>query len=472
METIKDAPLRLVVIGGGFTGATLVVHAIAATRRALAVTVIEPAAEVGRGTAYGTDDQAHRINVPSDIMTIRKDNPGEATSWCLARGILPDPESDDGTGQYYIPRRVYGSFIIDVLRQTVADAGPRVRYRHVEDAATRVVRADGSWQVTTAGGETVPADLVAFCFGHAAPAAPCAISDTVARQEKFVANPWAKDAFAAIEADDDVLIVGTGLTMADVVMSLRTTGRDGPITAISRRALLPRPQGLFLSKIGRTIDLFGGENPPRTALGLLRLMRRLVRESDPELGWQPIVDQLRAVLPDVWNGLPIREQRQVLRRLLPYWDVHRFRIAPTISAALDRERESGRLAIAKAGLAALSFKAEDGRFTATLKAGGGMIEQHQFDAVVLCTGPDRNLANHALVSALLADGVAALDGLGLGLAVDRSSRILDMAGQPTKGLFAFGPITRPSFGEMTGAPDIAAHIEATIHHLFHDHPAH
>ena len=32
-------------------------------------------------------------------------------------------------------------------------------------------------------------------------------------------------------------------------------------------------------------------------------------------------------------------------------------------------------------------------------------------------------------------------------------------------MFAFGPITRGSFGEMTGAPDIAKQIEIATPHL-------
>lgn len=30
------------------------------------------------------------------------------------------------------------------------------------------------------------------------------------------------------------------------------------------------------------------------------------------------------------------------------------------------------------------------------------------------------------------------------------------------GLFAYGPITRGTFGEMTGAPDIAQHLEQVM----------
>ena len=96
---------------------------------------------------------------------------------------------------------------------------------------------------------------------------------------------------------------------------------------------------------------------------------------------------------------------------------------------------------------------------AILRGPGGREEARVFDAVVLCTGPEKNLRNNPLVAALLGAGLARLDDTGLGLAVDRTSRVLGADGRAAPGLFAFGPMTRGSFGEMTGAPDIARHVE-------------
>ncbi|WP_201404484.1 FAD/NAD(P)-binding protein [Kaistia sp. 32K] len=460
MNGRKGSPTRLVVIGGGFTGAALAIHAIRASQDDMEITIIEPAAELGRGTAYGTDDPAHRINVPSDRMTLTKDDPEGATRWLFDQGILPDAGSDDGEGRYYVPRRSYGAFIAASLRSEIEQAGGRITFRHVRDSANAVIRGDGAWRISTEAHGELSADLVALSFGHAAPSAPCPIEADVAKNPKFVPNPWAADALAAIGEQDSILIVGTGLTMADVVMSLRATGRNGPITAISRRGLVPGAHGLFRSDV----DLFEGAPPPRTALGLLRAIRRRVRDTEAEMGWQPVVDSLRAQLPDIWNGLPAAEQRRVLSRLLPYWDVHRFRIAPQISAALERDRAAGGLSIEKAGLSGL---APDGDgLKARLKRKGGPAEERSFDAVVLCTGPDKNVAANPLVAALLAQKLACLDPAGLGLRVDRSSRVLDPNDQVTPGLFAFGPMTRGSFGEMTGAPDIASHIERIAGDLF------
>ena len=450
------SPLRLALVGGGFTGAVLAMNAIRATRRPLIVTVIEPAAELGRGIAYGTDDPAHRINVPSDRMSLFKDEPLQATNWLRAQGLLEDPACHDGQGHFYVPRAAYGDFVRSALEGVLDRAGRRVHFAHRQTIATDLSRNGPAWSVATQDGEPVQADVVALCFGHAVPSLPCRIASDVHAHPKFVPDPWAKEAHAAVAASDSVLIVGTGLTMADVVVSLIERGHRGPITAISRRGLLPRSHGAFRSDY----DLFEDRPVPRTASGLLRLVRERIRRDGEAQGWQPIVDALRFKLPLAWGGLPAGEKRKVLRRLLPIWDVHRFRIAPQVHAALQDVQRLGQLDVERASVAHLTRAG--GRFAARLKRPGHGIDDRCFDAVILCTGPEKDPHRNPLAARLLTSGLARLDEAGLGLAVDATSRVLDQASQPWPSLLAFGPMTRGTFGEMTGAPDIAAHIERVV----------
>ncbi|MFB0488572.1 putative NAD(P)/FAD-binding protein YdhS [Methylobacterium sp. OAE515] len=442
--------LRLVIVGGGFTGAALAIHAMRAAAGPLDIVVLEPRAELGRGVAYGTADRNHRINVPSDRMDVAAAESGAATAWFRAQGLLPE-----GEAARYLPRAAYGAYVGDLLARTGATAGDRVRLRHLRMAATAVRPQNGAWMVDTDTGERIAADRVALCFGHAVPALPCRFGPGVAASRRFVPDPWAIDALAAIEPGASVLVVGTGLTMADVVTSLRAGGHRGAITAVSRRGLLPRAHGVFLT----SLDVLGPDRP-RTAIDLLRLLRRQVAAADPALGWQPVLDSFRKVLPDVWNALPAAEQRRIVRRLLPFWEVHRFRIAPQIAAGLAQAGAEGQLSVRRASVIGLALAA-DGRLEAELRAGSA-TERRRFDAVVLCTGPERDVSRNPLVAALLADGTARLDAVGLGLAVDRRSRVLGAAGVPQPGLYAFGPMTRGSFGEMSGATDIAHHIEAVV----------
>ena len=59
-------------------------------------------------------------------------------------------------------------------------------------------------------------------------------------QGAIVGNPWDEKALANLDPNADMLVLGTGLTMVDTVISLLDRGHKGRIVAVSRRGLLPR----------------------------------------------------------------------------------------------------------------------------------------------------------------------------------------------------------------------------------------
>jgi uncharacterized NAD(P)/FAD-binding protein YdhS len=443
---------RLIVVGGGFTGAALIVHVIRAATRPLDIDVIEPRAELGRGIAYGTRDPSHRINVPSDRLSLFKEQSDHFTRWLYMAGYLPDEASTDSRGLHYVARGAYGAYVLDILKQTLEAAGPAVRLRHHRARAASIHSVGTGWKVDLSSGDRLIADKVALCVGHSEPAPPCPISSDALRHPSFFANPWASEVVSAIGRRDSVLVVGTGLTMADVIATLSEAEYRGRVTAISRRGLLARPHGLFLDDI----DILDGP-APNTAIGLLQLARRRIDQLEPRVGWQPAVDALRHKLSQIWPPLPPSQQRRIVRHLLPFWEVHRFRIAPQLDQLVENWRRQGRLVVEQAGLASLDV--QQGKLAASLRRRGGRTAKQSFDAVVLCVGPGKAIARDPLIAQILREELARPDGVGVGVAVDEQSRLISGYGATHASLWALGPMTRGSFGEMTGAPDIARQIE-------------
>ena len=180
------------------------------------------------------------------------------------------------------------------------------------------------------------------------------------RPPGLVAQPWKPGSLAAIGRRDSALIVGTGLTMADVVASLERAGHKGEITAISRRGLLPRAHGRFQDGV----KALNGNAYPETAVELLRSVRRTIRAYAGATDWQSVVDAVRGNLPIIWRSLPPKEQLRVVRRLLPFWEVHRFRISPQTHGAVVRSLGDQRLSIERAAI--LSLDVENGKLAAVL----------------------------------------------------------------------------------------------------------
>ena len=451
---LHDGAPLLAILGGGLTGAALAIHMLGAARGALRIEVVEPAGELGRGIAYGTADPAHRINVPSHRMSLFPDDPGHFTRWLFHCGALPDARSTVAEGEHYVPRAAFGAYAADMLACAAADS--RATLRHRRARVSSLERRGAGWRVALDDGRTLHADAVALCTGHPAPVPPCPVSEAARAHPGFVADPWRSDAFAAVASGAAVLVVGTGLTMLDTVATLDRSNHRGPVLAVSRRGLLPRPQGAFLDGF----DPFAGAPLPRTAAELLRILRDGLARLTPAHGWQEVADAFRFRLAPLWSALPAAEQRRVARRLLPFWEVHRFRAAPQPFALAGAWRRAGRLVVARAALVGLD--AEGGQLVAELREAGAVAERRFFDVAVLCAGPAAALRADPLLRNAVERGLARPDGIDTGIAVDPDSGVIDPGGGAWDTLRALGPATRGSFGEMTGEPDIVRQIVRVV----------
>jgi hypothetical protein len=146
---LHELKIRVVVVGGGFSGAAFAIHLARQTRVALSLQIVEPRAALGAGLAYGTTDPAHRVNVPAAGMTLLPSEPDHFIRWLhRGRAIEADPGMVDALGLF--PRRsLFGIYVAE----TAAEAhGGLAAIRHVRDTAKRVIRWGRSWRVELGSG--------------------------------------------------------------------------------------------------------------------------------------------------------------------------------------------------------------------------------------------------------------------------------------------------------------------------------
>jgi uncharacterized NAD(P)/FAD-binding protein YdhS len=451
---------RIAVIGGGFAGAAFAIHLIRANgERPLAIDVYEPRPLLGAGLAYSSEDPAHRINVAAARMAVFSEDPTHFDRWFRETDeAAADPEAVLQDGRAYPRRAAFGRYMDQLLR-TAARAFPNVRFRHLRSKVTDVAQHDDAYRLTTEAGDQTVADLVVLSPGHPPPPQPRWASVEAAAAPRFVADPWRPAALAKIRPSDEVLIIGTGLTMADVVASLRHRGHVGPITAVSRRGLTPR------SRTTLPVEAFGTFNQPPTqsAATLLHRIRQAVRDAAKEgRPWECVIDALRQQATAVWQGLSPSGRRRFLRHLRVWWDVHRYQIAPQLDRVLEENQRSGRLKIVKADIRAI--ETYQGSFHISLRLRGR--QQHPeverfFDAVVNCTGPDHGtvVQSNPVLRAMAARHLLRADPQGLGIEVDQFARVIAADGTPSRNLFVAGPLARGYFGELMGLPQVSLQPE-------------
>ena len=80
-------PVRVVVIGAGFTG-TAVAVALLRRPEELSVALVERSGSFGRGIAYATPDSQHLLNVPAGSMSALADVPDDLVAWADRREHL------------------------------------------------------------------------------------------------------------------------------------------------------------------------------------------------------------------------------------------------------------------------------------------------------------------------------------------------------------------------------------------------
>jgi uncharacterized NAD(P)/FAD-binding protein YdhS len=429
--------MRIAIIGGGATGALAALHLVRALPdRHAEIIIVEPTQTVGRGLAYTTDDPRHLLNVRVANMSAFDDQPDHLLEWLQREGPVRGVASP--TPFCFIPRGTYGAYIADLAQKLLASGA----VRHVRDRCLDLIEDADSVTLKLNSGEAVTAEWVVLATGNDAKPVLSGIA---------AVQPWTEAALSGLPSDAPVLIVGSGLTMVDIALSLDRRGHLGKLTALSSRGLLSLPH-----RPVKPLVIAAGEVPFGAELSeLTAWLRRLTRTTTSEGGdWRSAIDALRAHTQRLWRSMSLIQRRRFLRHARAYWDVHRHRMAPDVEEQIATLRAAGRLEIV-AGRIVRARQAETGIEVEIARRGGGG-EIRKFARLIDCTGlaNDPRRSENPLIRALLARGAVRIDPLGIGLYIDEDYALIDASLQRSRRVRALGPLARAAFWECIAIPDI------------------
>ncbi|GLW05970.1 hypothetical protein Misp01_11000 [Microtetraspora sp. NBRC 13810] len=394
------------------------------------------------GQAYSTADPHHLLNTSADKMSALHDDPAHLLTWARGNGL-------DLAGSDFLPRGDYGRYLRDVLAD--AEDVPARVVRRVTATATGLTRPAGGHgvRVELAGGEWIDADAAVLALGNRAPAAWPQIVD--ADTPRYVADPWAPDALAGICDGTPVLVIGTGLTMVDIAVTVTRARPDAVVYAVSRHGLLPRrhPDPLPVP-VPTPI-----QDGPLPLAGLLRAVRLAVRDNGGD--WAGVVDGLRSHAPGLWTRLSPADQRRFLNLAARFWEVHRHRIPPVTAARIAELRDGGRLRVLR-GQVIRSTAAPGGLHVHV--GVDGAVQVLDVGWLVNATGPGSDIGRDPFLARLIEAGDARPDRLRLGLDAGRGGAVLDAEGRSDGRVVTLGPLLRGTLYETTAIPEIRAQAAA------------
>jgi len=437
LARIGAPPTRIAIIGGGASGVIAAANLARASCGDAEIVLIERRRDVGRGLAYSTRQPDHLLNVRASNMSAFADDPDHFFRWLLVRGS--EFGVDAPTPSCFAPRMVYGEYVRDLLNEPSAQS-----VRRVADECVGLEETGRGVRVRLGSRGPIDVDLAILATGHDV---RCASVGGVK-----ALDAWDGAGLAAVGSDDPVLVVGTGLTMVDVVLSLHRRGHRGPITAVSRRGLAPTTHAPCAPRpLPRDAVPLGA---PVSALA--RWLRENTRFAQAEGGdWRGAVDALRPHTRALWQAMTLEQRRRFLRHARPWWDVHRHRMAPAVSEVIGKLQSKGQLRVL-AGRIESATRSDGAIEVAVRRRGAATVDTLSVGHVIAATGsPDGpHRSRDPLIRALLCDGAARPDPLGISLDVTDTGAVIDADGRASERLFAIGPPSRAAFWEMIAIPDI------------------
>lgn len=461
---------KIVIVGGGFTGATAAIHFAREAKAPLEITVVEPRADVGRGVAYSTTDPDHRVNAPAGIHFVYQDDTGGFETWLKSSGILQsdlDIAAFDGS---IFPRRSdWGAYVCNEFKAHIDSNASSSSLHHIRDHASSLTQTAEGYRVLCVSGNELDADLVVVTTSNETPNTPHPFPDALRSHPSFVGNPWDTAKLSQVNERSRVLIIGAGLTAADVMVTLLRDHKPRRIDVISRHGLRPTgrptshaglPQPIW-DRLERSPSLFGKKHgPQRSVLTVLKHLRTdIATAAQAGIPWQSAFDDVRDSARKLWIGLPLAEKRRFVRHLRRLYDVCRFRYPPQTQDILDTAEHDGRI-VFHVGQAT-SVRERDYQIDVAWGHNNGDAQTAgTYDCIVNCVGPPArpDQSGNQFLKSIVTAGHVRASALDIGLEVDDDCRAVGRDSMNCQRLFVLGPLTFVQFGYPLGVPFITHQI--------------
>jgi uncharacterized NAD(P)/FAD-binding protein YdhS len=465
---------QIVVIGGGFSGAAFTVQCARAVPSPARLTVVEPNPEPGRGVAFSSDNAQLRLNAPHLVHLVDPARIDDFPKWVANNDVLQDdPEAVSLDGTVYVHRASFGAFVNAQFQDTLAKNPSDSEVRHTVARAVDIDELGSGLRIFLDSGEALDAEVVIVATGNDAPLPPPQFNEDVTTHPGYVGEPLRRNALVDVDPAGRVLVVGSALTAADVMVSLLRNGHTGPIDSISRTGLLPARKAPSLSvdanvawqRITTRNTLFVERHGELDTVGqivkALRADIALARRNG--LPWQGPFDELRDSLRAVWPRLGSAEKGRYLRHLRRWYDSHRFRLPPQLESVLDAAADHGQIRYLVGRLNDARVDGDTLRVRLRERA-SEQLTTRSYAAVINCTGPSGRpgRSESPFTKALLSKGLARSHATGIGFDVDEACTAIRRNGRRCQGLRFLGSTTLGAFGEPLASPWIAAQIHGLL----------
>lgn len=448
---------HLVIVGGGASGALLAMHLCNAdVSGKWTITLADQRNEFGAGLAYGKHNQPHHLlNVRAKQLSCFADKPDDFCNYLTEIGSPAGPDD-------FVARSLFGSYLQQRLREIALRSNNKLTFVPEEIVAAK--KQEQGFTCQTASGSSIDCTHIVLACGNLLPATPAAASASILQHPAFEANPWNYSTFDGLDKDADVLLIGSGLTMADLVVELINRGHRGTIRSLSPHGFLPAQH----QSVQPAWPGFGDQLIAASDLASqIQIFRQQLKAANQQgIGWTAVTDSLRPWLQQLWLHADDTWRTDFMQHVRHIWGVARHRLPPVTAAVLQRAIAQGQLFV-EAGRIKEITVADNGLQVTWMPRGGNALKAMCAQKVINCTGPSSRWAETGpqLIQTLFAEKQLAYDRSALGVDALPTGQLRDASGQAHSNLFAVGPMMRGVLWEITAIPEIRTQVAALAERL-------
>lgn len=442
-------PLKTIaIIGGGFCAACIAIS-LARTSQPYRLIIIDSYGRFGKGIAYSTGESMHLLNVPVKNMGVESGNPGGFYQWLQGRGDFLDLNAFS-----FMPRYLYGIYLQEACQaaQNKAQEGG-AKWEWVRGTVVDIEVRGKSFYIHLQSGQVLLSDIAVLATGVPSYSIPTVLKGVDTRY--WTPDVWNPLPSSPLYAEDlahckePYLILGTGLTMADIALSIYKRGYSASLFALSNSGSLPL-RHLPCPGPSQPLSCLSHEKSIAALWHAVRL--EALRAEKAGRDWRGIVDAVRLQIPALWSCLDHVEQRRFLRHGLRLWNKVRHRLPPPVGAMLAEKQLSRQLL----------FRC--GRLLKVEEKGNGVIAHYgvgdsmqilQVAHIFNCCGPAFKMHQKApaLLHNLHKRHLVEWHPNGYGIKVDEAT-LRTAKADVTAPLYAVGALLFGQYLESTAVPEL------------------
>ena len=419
---------NIAVIGCGFSGLSVLAALVRKLEKPCHITIYDPSSRPGLGKAYSTQDPAHLLNVRAAAMGAYEGEDGDFLAW------LKEHHASDSDPSSFMPRALYGRYLDVVFAKAIRDAQSKShRVFIVHEKVKDVTRSQNQLAVHAAD-DTKIYDAVIVANGNSRPRHP-QLGMGVADHKGWWASPYKSERWPDIQRAGHIVILGSGLSMIDALVTLKRESYDGDVTVLSPHARIPHPhaaQGTPFSWAEDDID----------AVRSVRDFVRVVRLHSDRADWRDVLDGMRPYSNLIWRGFTAQERKRA-RRYMHMWNVCRHRIPAEMHELVSRLEENQILVRREAAVKSVEAMGS----SLVCRTSAGVFEAQ---IVMNCMGYDYRVdpQGGGVLSALAREGLVSLED-GFPVPADETCRL-----HKELPLYGIGPLWQGYMLESTAVREI------------------